>query len=109
MDLDDFIITVLCLIDEAIPIVLDSQRLRQRGPAPLLYESEVMTMEVVGSGGRLPGTGARPCALRLLSTPLRPLLSGPTTRTSHHLRPSSRQPLAPPRTAVAAAAWRSAS
>jgi hypothetical protein len=48
MDLDDFIITVFCLIDEAIPRVLDGQRLRQRGPAPRLCDSEVVTMEIVG-------------------------------------------------------------
>lgn len=48
MDLDDFIITVFCLIDEAIVGVLDGQRLRQRGPAPTLCDSEVVTMEIVG-------------------------------------------------------------
>jgi hypothetical protein len=48
MDLDDFIITVFCWIDEAIPAVLDGQRLRQRGPAPRLCNSEVVTMEIVG-------------------------------------------------------------
>ena len=44
MDLDDFIITVFCWIDETIPQVLAGQRLRQRGPAPQLYDSEVVTM-----------------------------------------------------------------
>jgi hypothetical protein len=48
MDLDDFMITVFCLIDETIPAVLDGQRLRERGPAPILYDSEVVTMEIVG-------------------------------------------------------------
>jgi hypothetical protein len=48
MDLDDFIIAVFCLVDEAIPRLLDGQRLRQRGPAPILADSEVLTMEVVG-------------------------------------------------------------
>jgi Transposase DDE domain len=48
MDLDDFIITVFCLIDETIPAVLDGQRLRERGPAPMLWDSEVVTMEIVG-------------------------------------------------------------
>ncbi len=48
MDLDDFIITVFCWIDEAIPTVLEGQRLRQRGPAPTLCDSEVVTMEIVG-------------------------------------------------------------
>src|SRR5215469_8406373 len=48
MELDDFIITVFCWIDEAIPKAVDGHRLRQRGPAPTLTDSEVVTMEVVG-------------------------------------------------------------
>jgi hypothetical protein len=48
MDLDDFIITIFCLIDETIPTVLGGQRLRQRGAHPTLSDSEVITMEVVG-------------------------------------------------------------
>jgi hypothetical protein len=48
MDLDDFIITVFCVIDEAVPRVTGGQRLRQRGPHPVLADSEVITMEVVG-------------------------------------------------------------
>jgi len=48
MDLDDFIIAVFCLVDEAIPTVLGGQRLRQRGSQPKLRDSEVITMEVVG-------------------------------------------------------------
>ena len=49
MDLDDFIITVFCLVDEALPRITEGQRVRQRGPAPTLYDSEVITMEVVGA------------------------------------------------------------
>jgi Transposase DDE domain len=48
MDLDDFIIAVFCLVDEAIPQVSGGCRLRERGPAPTLADSEVLTMEVVG-------------------------------------------------------------
>jgi len=48
MDLDDFIIAVFCLVDEAMPRVLEGHRLRQRGPQPRLADSEVVTMEVVG-------------------------------------------------------------
>jgi Transposase DDE domain len=48
MDLDDFIIAVFCAVDEAVPQVLAGRRLRQRGPAPTLADSEVLTMEVVG-------------------------------------------------------------
>lgn len=48
MYLDTFIIAVFCWIDEAIPRVTDGRRLRARGPAPRLADSEVLTMEVVG-------------------------------------------------------------
>jgi hypothetical protein len=49
MDLDAFIISVFCWIDETVPQVTGGQRLRQRGPQPRLYDSEVLTMEVVGA------------------------------------------------------------
>lgn len=49
MDLDTFIIAVFCWIDQALPHVTGGQRLRQRGPEPVLYDSEVLTMEVVGT------------------------------------------------------------
>ncbi len=48
MDLDDFISAVFCRVDEAIPAVVGAKRLRQRGPHPVLADSEVLTMEVVG-------------------------------------------------------------
>src|SRR5437879_850011 len=48
MDLDDFIIAVFCLVDEAVPRVTEGRRLRQRGRQPVLADSEVITMEVVG-------------------------------------------------------------
>jgi hypothetical protein len=48
MDLDDLIITWFCLIDEGLQAMLDGKRLRSTGPAPILADSEVLTMEVVG-------------------------------------------------------------
>ena len=48
MDLDDFIIAVFCLVDEAMPRVTGGHRLRERGPDPILADSEVLTMEIVG-------------------------------------------------------------
>ena len=45
MDLSTFIITVFCLIDDQLK---DLGRLRERGPAPTLCDSEVLTIEVVG-------------------------------------------------------------
>ena len=49
MNLDEFIITCFCLIDEMIPMITKDQRLRARGPVPKLADSEVITMEVIGS------------------------------------------------------------
>ncbi len=51
MDLESFTIAVLCLIEELLAELQtdpDWRRLRQRGPAPTLADSEVLTMEVVG-------------------------------------------------------------
>ncbi|MFI6326250.1 IS982 family transposase [Nonomuraea sp. NPDC050556] len=44
MDITTFVITVFCLIDDW----LADQRLRSRGPAPTLADSEVLTIECVG-------------------------------------------------------------
>ena len=48
MDLDKFIITIFCVVDDSMQEILNGKRLRQRGPMPLLLDSEVITMEVVG-------------------------------------------------------------
>lgn len=48
MSTEDFIITVFCLIDDELKAFLKGRRLRQRGFEPVLTDSEVMTMEVVG-------------------------------------------------------------
>ena len=45
MDLSTFIVSVFCLIDDRLK---DLGRLRARGPAPTLCDSEVLTIEVVG-------------------------------------------------------------
>lgn len=47
MTLDDFILTVFCLVDDQLAR-LGLSNARQRGPAPLLYDSEVLTIELVG-------------------------------------------------------------
>jgi hypothetical protein len=44
MEVTTFTVTVFCLIDDW----LAGQRLRQRGPAPILADSEVLTIECVG-------------------------------------------------------------
>ena len=48
MPLEDFIITVFCWVEEHTTSVLGDHRLRSRGFAPKLMDSEVITMEVVG-------------------------------------------------------------
>jgi hypothetical protein len=45
VDLSTFIVSVFCLIDDRLK---DLGRLRARGPAPTLSDSEVLTIEVVG-------------------------------------------------------------
>ncbi len=44
MDLNTFIVTVFCLVDDW----LEGQKLRQRGPCPQLSDAEVLTIEIVG-------------------------------------------------------------
>jgi hypothetical protein len=44
MDLSTFIVAVFCLIDDQ----LQERRIRSRGPAPTLSDSEVLTIEIVG-------------------------------------------------------------
>src|SRR5437764_4701582 len=47
VDLDSLIIAVFCLVDDTLRRVVRG-RLRQRGPRPLLTDSEVLCIEVVG-------------------------------------------------------------
>ena len=51
MDLEEFMIAVYCRIDALLAEVRahpDWRRVRSRGPAPILDDAEVLTMEVVG-------------------------------------------------------------
>ena len=47
MTLDDYILNVFCLVDDRLA-ALHLDHLRQRGFAPLLSDSEVLTIELVG-------------------------------------------------------------
>ncbi len=49
MNLDDFIITCFCVLDEMLPTVTTGKRLRERGPMPKLAVSLVVMIEVVGT------------------------------------------------------------
>src|SRR3982750_2064371 len=48
MDLETLIIVVFCLVDDFLRDLCRECRLRQRGPAPVLADSEVLTVEIVG-------------------------------------------------------------
>ena len=47
MDLDHFILATFCLIDDIMIDLLSHRRLRPRGPAPALADSEVLTLEII--------------------------------------------------------------
>ena len=48
MDLETLIVAVFCLVDDFVGDLCRGRRLRQRGPAPVLADSEVLTVEIVG-------------------------------------------------------------
>ena len=48
MDLDTFITTVFCEVDDMLPSLLGRRCLRSRGPDPTLSDGEVLTIEMVG-------------------------------------------------------------
>lgn len=48
MSREDFIITAFCYVDDFLRDLSRGQRRRQRGPGPILSDSEVITMEIVG-------------------------------------------------------------
>jgi DDE family transposase len=48
VDLDRFMITAFCWMDDTLKAAFGGQRLRQRGPMPALSDAEVLTMEAVG-------------------------------------------------------------
>lgn len=47
MPMEDFIITVFCLVDGELKNLLGGKRLRKRGFEPALSDSEIITMEIV--------------------------------------------------------------
>src|SRR5215218_589262 len=48
MDLETLIIGVFCIADDFVCELCRGRRLRQRGPAPTLADSEVLTIEIAG-------------------------------------------------------------
>jgi hypothetical protein len=49
MPLEEFIITVFCWVEVQVAQVLQRMKLRQRGYAPRLSDTDVITMEIVGA------------------------------------------------------------
>lgn len=47
MPLEDFIITVYCLVDDMVKKVTKDQKLRQRDFHPKLSDSEIVTMQII--------------------------------------------------------------
>ena len=48
MDLETLIVAVFCLVDDFVRDLCRGRRLRQRGPTPVLADSEVLTIEIIG-------------------------------------------------------------
>jgi predicted RNase H-like HicB family nuclease len=48
MDLETLIIAVFCLVDDFVHDLCRGRRLRRRGPTPVLADSEVLPVEIVG-------------------------------------------------------------
>ncbi len=48
MDLDILVITIFCIVEDALNAVLKGEKVRERGPKPTILDSEVITMEIVG-------------------------------------------------------------
>jgi Transposase DDE domain len=48
MDLETFIVVVFCLVDDFVRALCRGCRLRRRGPAPVLADSEVLAIEAAG-------------------------------------------------------------
>ena len=48
MDLETFVVAVFCVADDFVRDTARKHRLRRRGPAPVLADSEVLTIEAVG-------------------------------------------------------------
>jgi hypothetical protein len=49
MSLDDGRITCVCLIDDALPLVTGGKRVRHAGPHPKVSDSDVITIDIVGT------------------------------------------------------------
>jgi len=99
MPLEDFIIAVLCGVAEMWHESLAPSRLRQRGFATKLSDSEVLTMEIVGEFLDRPCKDARAIRygstyLAILSVALATLVSG--SGCTEYICPTGRKSLVYP-------------
>jgi hypothetical protein len=96
MPLEDFIISVLCCVEQMWHESPAPSRLRERGAPPKLSDSEVLTMEIVGEFLDRPCKDARAIRygstnLEVLSVALAILVSGPGF--TEHLCPTGSKSL----------------
>src|SRR3954465_2531639 len=90
MDLETLIVAVFCLVDDLVRDLCRECRLRQRGPAPVLADSEVLTVEIVGE---FLGLDTDPGPARPLPAPLRPPVPRPAAGPPNHVPAPSGQPV----------------
>lgn len=48
LTLEQFLIVVYCMVDDLYRAIVGNVRFRTRGPAPRLYDVDVLVMELVG-------------------------------------------------------------
>ena len=92
MDLDTFIITVFCEVDDMLPSLLGGKRFRSRGPDPTLSDSEVLTIEMVGE---FPGLDQDKAIFDYFRCHYSHFLPGPSSDSSRHFHQAGGQPMGP--------------
>ena len=98
MDLDTYIVAVYCAVDDGLRELAEGAgRWRSRGPAPVLADAEVLTLEVVGEYLGLDED-------RAIHRYFRRLVHGPGAGGPDHVRAPGGQPLGGEAGAAAAAA-----
>ena len=89
--METLIVTVFCLVDDFVRDLCRGRRLRQRGPTPVLADSEVLTVEIVGEFLGLDTDRGLHAHFRRHYGHLFPAFAG---GPPHHLRPAGGQPVA---------------
>ncbi len=71
-DTEEFIIAVYCCVDDCLRKITQGKRIRARGFAPSLSDSEVLTMEIVGE---FQGLDCDRASLEIFLRPLAEIIS----------------------------------